>query len=125
MIVIDFSADSGLWAVLPPICSSVQYWLDSAGLKTLMFADNLSSLLSANAAIWPVLIILLSSRVHTHMQTQNTHPKRNTRYLKDFFKAHKTGQQTKSLNVCSTVSKFMSKVLMGVSVCVCVKYSYC
>lgn len=44
-----------------------------AGLKTLMFADNLSPLLSANAAICPVLIILLSSRVHTRTDT-NSHP---------------------------------------------------
>lgn len=69
---IEDSADEGLGG--SPVFIGTNVWMPlSAGLKTLMFADDLLPLLSADAAIYAMLIILLHSRIthtHTHAHTQ-------------------------------------------------------
>lgn len=81
MVVIEFSTYLGVRGCpATTCCSRTELARHSAGPKTLMFADNLSALLSANAAICPMLIILLSSRAHTHKPThRRTHKPANTR----------------------------------------------
>lgn len=86
----------------------------AAGLKTLMFADNVGALLSANAAICPMLIILLSSsRVHTYKAPQqtHTHTQLNTGNALGFFFNDKK-KTPEFLNECAKESsKVQSNVL--------------